>query len=145
MKLDWALTAREAALTTDGTIQIIGGAVDTLIAPKGSFPSYAEIFIAGRVVAPMDEWRQAGHQLEIEIVDSRDERMARYTEPLRESTPPALLREDSQPGRLLALPQRWKVNAAGVFSLHLYLDKEFQRTFRIAVLEGDRRSTTALV
>jgi hypothetical protein len=134
--LDWALPARWATVTADGTIDIAGGGIDTLIAPRGSLPTSVEIVIAGRVVAPMDEWLEPGHQLMVVVLDDCSRPVLRRREPLRERNPPARLQPAGRPGRLLVLPQRWRVMVPGVFSVQVHLDDRLQHTYQIDVHEG---------
>ena len=144
MELEWILLARQAILGSDGTVDIKGAAVNTLAVTQGQFPVRLQITIAGRVSAPMDEWREPGHALQIEIYDTAGKSVKRIREPLREIKAPTMLRPGALPGRLLALPLHWTAHQTGVYVIRVSLDGRPLREFSISVvqqrdvLHGDR-------
>jgi hypothetical protein len=117
VELEWALPAREAKLRDDGTIDIIGGAVDTLVLAAGVLPTELELTVAARVRAPMSEWREHGHGIRVDVLAPGRETVGRLREPLHEIEAPPRLHPDVQPGRLLALSVSWSAAVLGDYRL----------------------------
>jgi hypothetical protein len=135
MELEWSLLARRVILRADGTVDIEGGAVDTLLVIPAKFPKALQLSLAGRISAPIEEWREHGHFLRIEMFGPAGNSVRVIREPLREIDPPDLLRPGALPGRLVALVVRWTAQSTGTYSLELSLDGEDVRRFAIYVVE----------
>jgi hypothetical protein len=123
VKIEWAVLARYAELGEDGTANVLGAGLDTLIIKDGSLPVKGEVHIAGRVVGRMAEWREPGHRLLLAAHAPDGVDIASWSIPLRQSNPPIMLQPGEDPGLLLAVVHPVIFATPGRYVISLRIDE----------------------
>lgn len=134
MQFDWIIIAQYAEVTEQGTMNIVGAGIDSLLVGKGSFPVEGELYIAARIVARMEEWRAPGHKLGIRLIAPDGRKYSRHFG-LRQIEPPSTLAPGAIPGQLIAVPQSMVLNMEGSYLIQIDLDGHEHYSLIIIVRE----------
>lgn len=135
MELGWLLLARHAEITRDRTMNIFDAGVDCLVIAKGSLPAKGDIYLAGCVVASMDEWQETHHNLTTSVVTPDGSRYGKRSFNLQHNEPPSMLKPGAMPGQLFALPQYLRLRTCGIYLVEVVLDGQKRHSLPISVLE----------
>jgi len=122
MRLDWIVPARYAEVAADGTMTIVGAGVDALYT-SAELPVPVRMFLALRVAAPEDEWREDGHSLEVTLREPSGAECSRRSIELRQDTMPPLKSKGAEAGLLLAFAECWTASLVGLYVIDSYLDE----------------------
>ena len=136
MRIDWMFLARFAEVPADGTMNVLGAALDTLLFDVRSAPVKSEVYLAVRIVAPMKEWRQPGHVLTTNVIGPNRERRGEWRIPLRETQSPPFLLPDADPGVLLALPHSLTLMTEGMHTIEVIIDDREPERLSIRARDG---------
>ena len=134
--IDWVVAARAAEIRDDGTIDITGAGIDTLLVLSNSLPIPCEFTLALRVAGPMDEWREANHELTITRIDPTGASRHSDNVALAAPDPPPMWERGMEAGLLLALRQRWQVDQFGLYTFDLAVDRRLARSIAIRLRTG---------
>lgn len=140
MRVDWILLARYAETTADGTMNVLGAGLDTLLFARGTLPAAGDLYVAMRLVAPMQQWRESGHVMSTFVVTPDGERHKGHRIPLREPRLPSPLHLGADPGLLLTLPHAMTFATVGSYSIDIVVDDKKLHTSSILVHVPDAGS-----
>jgi hypothetical protein len=135
LKFDWLLLAQFAEVTKFGTMNIVGAGVDCMYVAEDALPVKGEIYMAARVVATMDEWRQPGHRIETCTVAPDGQRQMRRLS-LRRTELPSMIAPGELPGELLALRHLLALRMCGAYRLEVSLDGQETCCWTVLVREA---------
>lgn len=132
LRLDWAVPARYAEASVDGTATIIGGGIDSFWPPD--VPADVGLFVMLRIVGPPDEFGEE-HRLEIRVVDPKREEQqileAGFQSPPGAENPLAI--PGMEGATLIPAGVAFRAEDYGFYTLEIYLDGQRQRSIPLNV------------
>lgn len=133
MRLDWAVPARYAEASGDGTATIIGAGIDSFWLEE--VPADIGLFLMIRVAGPRDEFED-DHVLEIRLVTpERDEQevlKAGFKAPPGGAQTPLSV-PGMEGGLLIPAGVAFQAEEYGFYTLEVYLDEQRLRSIPISV------------
>jgi hypothetical protein len=141
MRIDWLVPARYAELSEAGTMNILGGGIDTLVVPQTPVASRLEVFIAMRIAGLAQEWR-SDHTVSVSFTRNGAGRRVVYDKRLL--IPEArILDPDRDIGVLIAARCRWQSTNSEQLEFKVALDGENRGRVEIAVVGPKPATHTA--
>jgi hypothetical protein len=122
MRIDWVLAARAAKVRDDGTIDVLGAGIDTLVRAIES-PTTVQVTLAMRLAGPARVWRQPQLIRVTVQPDGGSEPSLIYEESLTIAEAPALY-PTRDVGVLLAVPCKWRQRTDGAVGLKVQLNDD---------------------
>jgi hypothetical protein len=134
MRIDWLVPARYAELSSDGTMTIVGGGVDTLLVSVSKLPTRLGVFLAMRVAGNAASWRDTEHVVSIVVAGSDAQPHAVLSERLRIPEAAAMDDQSRDIGVLLPAPCRWQVPRPDRYAFTVSLDGQECRQLSVTVV-----------
>jgi hypothetical protein len=134
VRLDWAVACRYAEVRS-GSATIVGAGFDTFWTE--AFPYAIQFFIALRVAAPAEEFGpETDHELRIDLLGPDMAQLDTLKVGFQGGGPGPLHEPGWELTSMIPALVRFTVQAAGTYSLELYLDDEHKKTIPVLVREG---------
>jgi hypothetical protein len=133
MRIAWVVPARSAEVSEDGTIDVVGGGLDTLFVKGLPELTSLGVILAMRVAGPAREWLSS-HTIAVLLTDDAGAEEVVFQQRLTIIEAP-VVDPDRDIGVLVAARCEWRSPRAGAFVLSVQLDGEEEARVPLAVVE----------